>query len=103
MRIKDYYSSIIEYDLIHRFYYTTTKQPKLKTLTISTLTGAQTIKLDKARLALEILTQKKPKIIKAKTSVAGFQLRSGMSIGCRVTLRANSLYQFLDQLQLIMP
>jgi len=44
------------------------------------------------------ITGQKPVITKAKKSIAGFKLRKGLSIGCKVTLRKNRMYEFLDRL-----
>jgi large subunit ribosomal protein L5 len=44
------------------------------------------------------LTGQKPLITKAKKSIANFKIREGMAIGCKVTLRANRMYEFLDKL-----
>ncbi len=45
-----------------------------------------------------IITGQKPVITRARTSIAGFKLRKGMPIGCRVTLRGRMMYEFLDRL-----
>ena len=47
---------------------------------------------------LTLITGKKPVITKAKKSIAGFKLRKGLSIGCKVTLRKKRMYEFLDRL-----
>jgi large subunit ribosomal protein L5 len=47
---------------------------------------------------LTAITGQKPVIAKAKRSVANFKLREGMTIGCKVTLRKNRMYEFLDRL-----
>jgi large subunit ribosomal protein L5 len=47
---------------------------------------------------LSIITGQKPKVCKAKNSVAGFKLREGMAIGCKVTLRGTRMWEFLDRL-----
>lgn len=47
---------------------------------------------------LSIVTGQKPLVTKAKRSVAGFHLREGMPIGCKVTLRGNRMWEFLDRL-----
>jgi len=54
--------------------------------------------LDGAVNDLMIITGQKPVITKAKKSIAGFKLREGMSIGCKVTLRGERMYDFLDRL-----
>ena len=47
---------------------------------------------------LEIITGQKPVATKAKKSIAGFKLREGQAIGCKVTLRGDKMYNFLDKL-----
>lgn len=54
--------------------------------------------LDAAVSDLSIISGQKPIITKAKKSIAGFKLREGMPIGCKVTLRGERMYQFLDKL-----
>lgn len=61
--------------------------------------GAQNPKaLDAAINDLTIITGQKPLTTKAKKSIAGFKLRAGMSIGAKVTLRGDRMYEFLDRL-----
>ena len=47
---------------------------------------------------LSLITGQKPIVTKAKKSIAGFKLRKGLSIGCKVTLRKKRMYEFLDRL-----
>ena len=47
---------------------------------------------------LSLITGQKPIITRAKKSIAGFKLRKGLSIGCKVTLRKKRMYEFLDRL-----
>jgi large subunit ribosomal protein L5 len=54
--------------------------------------------LDAAVNDLTLIAGQKPIITKAKKSIAGFKLREGMSIGCKVTLRGERMYLFLDKL-----
>jgi len=54
--------------------------------------------LDGAVADLRAISGQKPVITKAKASIAGFKLREGMSIGCKVTLRGERMYDFLDKL-----
>jgi len=54
--------------------------------------------LEDAVRDLAIVTGQKPLVTKAKTSVAGFKLRKGMEVGCKVTLRGGRMYEFLDRL-----
>jgi large subunit ribosomal protein L5 len=54
--------------------------------------------LDDAARDLALISGRKPVINKARKSVANFKLRKGQSIGCRVTLRRDAMYEFLDRL-----
>jgi large subunit ribosomal protein L5 len=54
--------------------------------------------LDEAVDALTNIAGQKPVITRARKSVAGFQVRQGMSVGCKVTLRGRRMYEFLDRL-----
>jgi large subunit ribosomal protein L5 len=54
--------------------------------------------LDDAVAELTMIAGQKPLITKAKKSIAGFKLREGMPIGCKVTLRGEKMYEFLDKL-----
>ena len=54
--------------------------------------------LDAAVADLALITGQKPLITKAKNSVANFKIREGMNLGCKVTLRGDKMYEFLDRL-----
>ena len=54
--------------------------------------------LEDANAALELIAGQKPVITKARKSIANFRLREGQSIGCKVTLRGDRMYEFLDRL-----
>jgi large subunit ribosomal protein L5 len=54
--------------------------------------------LENAVKDLEIISGQKPVVTKAKKSVANFKIREGMNIGCKVTLRGEKMYDFLDRL-----
>ena len=54
--------------------------------------------LDEAVEELTLISGQKPVITRAKKSIAGFKLREGMPIGCKVTLRGERMYEFLDKL-----
>ena len=53
---------------------------------------------DEAVDALTLIAGQKPIVTKARVSIAGFKLREGMAIGCKVTLRGARMYEFLDRL-----
>ena len=54
--------------------------------------------LDSATRELAVITGQKPVVTRARKSIANFKLREGMSIGCRVTLRRERMYEFFDRL-----
>ena len=54
--------------------------------------------LEEALDALSRITGQKPVVTRARKSIAGFRLREGMAIGCKVTLRGRRMYEFLDRL-----
>ena len=54
--------------------------------------------LEEALDAMKLITGQKPVVTKSRTSIAGFHLREGMSIGCKVTLRGKRMWEFLDRL-----
>lgn len=61
--------------------------------------GASNSKMLEAAVAdLEIITGQKPVVTKAKKAIAGFKLREGQGIGCKVTLHGENMYNFLDKL-----
>ena len=61
--------------------------------------GAANSKLLEAAVAdLEAITGQKPVVTKAKKAIAGFKIRAGQGIGCKVTLRGENMYNFLDKL-----
>lgn len=60
--------------------------------------------IDVAKKSLSFITGQAPVVTRAKKSIAGFNLRKGMVIGCKVTLRGERMYEFLDRLfNLAMP
>ncbi|MEM9353204.1 MAG: 50S ribosomal protein L5 [Planctomycetota bacterium] len=75
--------------------------PKLEKIVVSMGVGsAITDKkhMEDATSALRDLTGQKPMVCRARKSVAGFKLREGSAIGCKVTLRGRRMYEFLDRL-----
>ena len=55
-------------------------------------------KVEQASSEMELIAGQKPVVTKAKKSIAQFKLREGMPIGCKVTLRRERMYEFLDRL-----
>ena len=88
--------------LIEKYGYTSVMQaPKLEKIVINIGVGDATENekyLDAAVNELQAITGSKPVITKAKKSIAGFHLREGQAIGCKVTLRGEKMWTFLDKL-----
>ncbi len=101
-RLKAKYNEEIVPNLTKKFNYENIMQvPKLDKIVINMGVGdgASNSKLLEAAVAdLEIITGQKPVITKAKKAIAGFKLRAGQGIGCKVTLRGENMYNFLDKL-----
>ena len=101
-RLRDYYIKDVVPALIKEFNYKSCMQvPKLEKIVVNMGVGEaiQNIKaLDSAVTDLSMIVGQKPVITKAKKSIATFKLRQGMSIGCRVTLRGERMYEFFDRL-----
>ena len=101
-RLRDYYIKEVVHALIKDFNYKNRMQvPKLEKIVVNMGVGEaiQNIKaLDNAVADLSMIVGQKPVITKAKKSIATFKLRQGMSIGCRVTLRGDRMYEFFDRL-----
>ena len=99
-RLKEYYSKEVAPALMSKFSYKSTMQiPKLDKIVINV--GAGEAKdnskvIDAICTDLSAITGQKPLICKARKSVANFKLREGMAIGCKVTLRGERMYEFLD-------
>jgi len=101
-RLHEKYNESIRKALVEKFEYTSVMQaPKVEKIVINMGVGDainNSKALDDAVNELTQLTGQKPVITKAKKSIAAFKLREGMSIGCKVTLRGERMYQFLDKL-----
>lgn len=75
--------------------------PRLEKIVINVGMGeaiANVKMLDAAVKEISLITGQKPLLTKAKKSIAGFKLREGMPIGCKVTLRGDMMYEFLERL-----
>lgn len=101
-RLFEQYKQEITPKLMEKFAYKNVMQvPKVDKVIINIGVGEaiQNPKaLDGAVSDLMIITGQKPVITKAKKSIAGFKLREGMPIGCKVTLRGERMYDFLNRL-----
>ncbi|MCR6543966.1 50S ribosomal protein L5 [Dehalobacterium formicoaceticum] len=101
-RLKEKYDNEIRPALQDKFGYKNVMEiPKLDKIVINMGLGeaVQNPKaMDAAVSDLTIIAGQKPIITKAKKSIAAFKLRAGMPIGCKVTLRGDRMYQFVDKL-----
>ncbi|NJD02126.1 MAG: 50S ribosomal protein L5 [Ruminiclostridium sp.] len=101
-RLKDKYLSEVVPAMQSQFKYKSTMQiPKLEKVVLNM--GVGEVKenpkaMDSAVNDMAIVTGQRPIITKAKKSVAAFKVREGMNIGCKVTLRGNKMYEFVDKL-----
>ncbi len=88
--------------LMDEFKYSSTMQiPKIEKVVINMGLGEATGNskiLDEAVNELKMISGQQPVITKARNSIAGFKLREGQAIGCKVTLRGQNMYNFLDKL-----
>ena len=85
-----------------KFGYTNTMQvPRLSKIVVNMGVGEAKDNaklLESAMKDMEIITGQKPVMTTAKKSIANFKIREGMKIGCKVTLRGDRMYEFLDRL-----
>jgi large subunit ribosomal protein L5 len=101
-RLQEYYRDVVRGELQKRFGYENPMQiPKLDKVVLNMGVGEATQdskKLQSALAELALISGQKPAICKARKSVANFKLRAGMAIGCKVTLRKQRMYEFVDRL-----
>ena len=101
-RMQEKYAKEVAPALMEKFAYKSVMQiPKIEKIVINIGLGEakeNAKALDGATQDLMAITGQKPIITKAKKSVAAFKIREGMSIGCKVTLRRDKMYDFLDRL-----
>ncbi len=101
-RLREKYVNEIVPNLTKKYNYTSVMQvPKLEKIVINIGVGdaiTNSKLLDAAVNELELITGAKPVVTKAKKSIAGFKLREGQAIGCKVTLRGEKMWTFLEKL-----
>ncbi len=101
-RLKEKYIEEIIPLMMKEFSYKNVMQvPKVQKVVLNVGLGEaiQNIKLlDAAQKELSLITGQRAVVTKAKRSIASFKLRQGVPIGCKVTLRGNKMYEFLDRL-----
>lgn len=101
-KLHDYYKEQVISKLIEEFGYKSVMQvPRVKKITLNMGVGeAVTDKklLDNAVADLATISGQKPLVTKARKSVAGFKIRQGYPIGCKVTLRGERMWEFFERL-----
>ncbi len=101
-RLLEKYKDTVKPSLMKEFNYSSVMEcPKLEKVVINLGVGdaiENPKALEEAVNELTAIAGQKPVVTKAKKSIANFKLREGMSIGCKVTLRGERMYEFLDKL-----
>ena len=101
-RLREQYEKEIVPNMIKKYNYKSKMQvPKLEKIVINIGVGdasKDSKLLDAAMNELQMITGSKPIVTKAKKSIAGFKIREGQAIGCKVTLRGEKMYTFLEKL-----
>jgi large subunit ribosomal protein L5 len=101
-RLKNFYSETVTKKLQEQFGYKNVMEiPRITKITLNMGVGEAIADRKVMEHAVGDMTKiagQKPIIIKARKSVAGFKLREGWPVGCKVTLRSEQMYEFLDRL-----
>jgi large subunit ribosomal protein L5 len=101
-RLRDHYNGPVRRVMQEQFGYKNPMQMPRITKVILNMGVGEGVqdkkKVDAAAGDLTLIAGQKPVITRAKKSIAGFKLRQGMAIGCKVTLRRERMYEFLDRL-----
>lgn len=101
-RLKELYRREVVPLLMERFGYKNVMQvPRLEKIVLNAGVGEATqnpSSLDGAMADLAAITGQKPAVRRARKSISNFKLRKGMAIGCKVTLRGDRMYEFLDRM-----
>lgn len=101
-RLKEAYLNEIAPALKEKFNYKNVMQiPKIEKIVVNMGVGEARDNakvLESAVADMQLITGQKPVVTKAKKSIANFKIREGMNIGCKVTLRGEKMYDFMDRL-----
>ena len=101
-RMRTRYDDVIVKAMTEKFGYKNAMEvPKIEKIVLNMGVGEATQdkkKVESAAAEMELIAGQKPVVTKAKKSIAQFKLREGMPIGCKVTLRRERMYEFLDRL-----
>lgn len=101
-RLREQYNSAIKAAMVEKFNYANPMMvPRLEKVVINMGVGEavnDTKKVQNAVEALTLIAGQKPVVTRAKKSIAGFKVRDAMPLGCKVTLRRERMYEFVDRL-----
>ncbi|XOD70217.1 MAG: 50S ribosomal protein L5 [Sodalis sp. (in: enterobacteria)] len=101
-KLHDYYKDGVVYQLMKQFgYHSVMQVPRIEKVTLNMGVGEAIVDkklLDNAVADLTAISGQKPFITKARKSVAGFKIRQGYPIGCKVTLRGRRMWEFFERL-----
>jgi large subunit ribosomal protein L5 len=101
-RLKDFYKETVVKQLTEQFGYKSVMEvPRIEKITLNMGVGeavADKKVMENAVSDIEAITGQKAVVTKAKKSIAGFKIRDGYPVGCKVTLRRERMYEFLDRL-----
>ncbi|MDE0537413.1 MAG: 50S ribosomal protein L5 [Rhodospirillales bacterium] len=101
-RLREHFEQTVKPALIQEFSYGNNMEvPKLEKIVLNMGIGdgvADAKKVNAAAEEMALIAGQRPVITKARKSIANFKLRDGMAVGCKVTLRGDRMYEFLDRL-----
>jgi large subunit ribosomal protein L5 len=101
-RLKDLYNNEVIPELMKQFPYKSVMEvPRIEKITVNMGVGeaiADKKVMEFAVTDMTKITGQKPLVTNARKSIAGFKIRTGYPVGCKVTLRKNRMYEFLDRL-----
>ncbi len=101
-RLGEYYKGTVVNQLMQQFGYRSVMEvPRVEKITINMGVGeavADKKVMENAVADMAKIAGQKPVVTKARTSIAGFKIREGYPVGCKVTLRRERMYEFLDRL-----
>ena len=101
-RLYDFYKTSVAQDLMKQFGYKSIMEvPRIEKITLNMGVGeavADKKVMDHAVADMQKIAGQKPVVTKSKKSIAGFKIRENYPVGCKVTLRRERMYEFLDRL-----
>src|SRR5512147_1195651 len=101
-RLYDYYKNTVTKELVAKFGYKSVMEvPRIEKITLNMGVGeavADKKVMDHAVSDMQKIAGQKPVVTKSKKSIAGFKIRQDYPVGCKVTLRRERMYEFLDRL-----